>query len=126
MTTPSTLLTSDCTRPVYRMFQALLEREGMPDTNVLMAATLFEHSDTASLNCIAANANTLQRTLHLGTAAVARCLALAAPDAMDSNQCGAETVEAIGWLLAELSDLGALCHHFEATANRILFVRAPP
>jgi hypothetical protein len=85
---------------------------------------IFEQADAGQLNGIAASANTLQRTLHLGTAAIARCLALAAPDAMDSDQCSAETVEAIGWLLAELSDFAAICHHFEATAQRV--VREPP
>jgi len=51
---------------------------------------------------------------------VATCLALAAPDAPDSDQCSANTVEAVGWALAEMADMAAICHHLEVTARRVV------
>ena len=72
---------------------------------------------------IAESANTSQRTLHLGTEAVARCLALAAPDATDSDQCSANTFEAVGWVLADMADMSAICRHLEVTVRRVVVTR---
>ena len=122
------------TRPMYSLFTQLLvacsgsqnpppkasnATDSWPDCAALTLA------DNATLANIAQCANTLQRTLHLGTSAIGSCLALAAPDALDGEQCGPATVEAIGWLFAELGDLSAISHHIEATANRLLLSRDP-
>lgn len=121
-------------RPMYSLFSQLLATcTGMPNqlprpsqaTPDLPDYTTLNLADDATLMSIAQCANTLQRTLHLGTSAVGSCLALAAPDALDGEQCGSATVEAIGWLFAELGDLSAISHHIEATANRLLLSRDP-
>jgi hypothetical protein len=119
MTVDASLLAVNSKRPVYRLFDLLLSLSGTDGTSTLMTLEIFEKTDGQRLIGIAATANTLQRTVHLGTAAIARCLALAAPDATDSDQCSPDTVEAIGWLLAELADLAAICHHLETTARRV-------
>jgi hypothetical protein len=106
-------------RPMYRLFESLASLYTASGGSSLTGMEQFDQADSQVLIGIAASANTLQRTIHLGTAAIGRCLALSAPDAMDSDQCSPETVEAIGWLLAEMADLAAICHHFEVTARRV-------
>ncbi|MDO8177870.1 MAG: hypothetical protein Q7T62_06460 [Undibacterium sp.] len=122
------------TRPMYSLFtQLLVACSGSPNPPAKASQAIHDLPDCAALTNvddttltnIALCANTLQRTLHLGTSAIGSCLALAAPDAVDGEQCGPATVEAIGWLVAELGDLSAISHHIEATANRLLLSRDP-
>ncbi|MDO8729514.1 MAG: hypothetical protein Q7K26_06595 [bacterium] len=122
------------TRPMYSLFTQLLAAcSGSPNppekasqaTHDLPDCAALNNADDTTLVNIAQCANTLQRTLYLGTSAIGSCLALAAPDALDGEQCGPATVEAIGWLFAELGDLSAISHHIEATANRLLLSRDP-
>ena len=124
-----TIDSRDSNRPVYSLFARLLALHAAGDEGMQVMAgrpydlscdTLFAEASSDILLSIANSAHTLKRALHLGTAAVGACMALAAPDVTDSDQYCPVTVEAIGWLLAELADLGAVCHHFEVTANRIV------
>ncbi len=117
-------------RPLHGLFSELL---GAFRTQAPLSATppyssvnlaILEDASDQVLERLTKHANNVQRTLHLGTSAVGTCMALAAPEAMDSQQCSPATVEAIGWLLAELADLSSICHHFEATASRILLARS--
>jgi len=107
-------------RPVYGLFDALIRLRHGSGNSSQMATGLFENEDACVLASIAESAYTLQRRLHLGTAVIARCLALAAPDVPDSDQCSANTVEAVGWALAEMADMAAICHHLEVTARRVV------
>lgn len=134
MQTSSSSFLCESKRPVYSLFSQLLAfraQGGITEITIsgipynLSCDALFEQTDRQVLLSIACSAHTLQRTLHLGTAAVGICMALASPEAMDGDQCSPATVEAIGWLLAELADLTAVCHHLEATANRTLLAREP-
>lgn len=135
MGTESPAFLCESRRPVYSLFSQLLafvSQDKMAETTKagipydLSCDALFENADSLILLSIACSAHTLQRTLHLGTAATGVCMALASPEVMDNDQCSPATVEAIGWLLAELADLAAICHHLEATANRTLLAHNPP
>lgn len=135
MRTKSSSFLCESRRPVYSLFSRLLafaSHDEMAEMTIagipydLSCDALFENADRQVLLSIACSAHTLQRTLHLGTAAMGTCTALASPEAMDGDQCSPATVEAIGWLLAELADLMAICHHLEASANRTLLAREPP
>jgi hypothetical protein len=111
-------------RPVYRLFDCLAKLSAGSDPEFDAFAVNFTRQSPELLDALAASTGILQRTIHLGTAAIGRCLALAAPEATDHDQCSPETVEAIGWLIAEMADLAAVCHHFEVTARRVSEKRA--
>lgn len=108
----------DQSRPVYRLAHALVTLSAGSNKASLMTLEIFEHADDSTLAVIADSAGTLQRTIHIGMAGIGRCLAYAAPDAIDSSKCSDGTLEAVGWLLAEIADIAAICHHLEVTARR--------
>lgn len=110
----------DQSRPVYRLASALVMLSAGSREASLMSLEMFNDADSSTLAVIADSAGTLQRTLHIGMAGIGRCLAYAAPDAIDSSQCSENTIEAVGWLLAEIADMAAICHHLEVTARRVL------
>ena len=91
------------TRPV-RSLMALLPRlvvndQGQPD---------FDASDATVLVHLAAAAELLQRVLQLGIAAIGQLLAHASVQ-VETGELDQSTVEALGWLLAELGDASAAC-----------------
>jgi hypothetical protein len=57
---------------------------------------------------IAANAATVMSVCNHGMAAIGHLLAQSAP-VIEDGTIGADTVEALGWLLAELGDMAAYC-----------------
>jgi hypothetical protein len=57
---------------------------------------------------IAANAATVMSVCNHGIAALGHLLAHSAP-VIEDGTIGADTVEALGWLLAELGDMAAYC-----------------
>lgn len=57
---------------------------------------------------LAASATTVMSICNHGMAAIGHLLALSAP-VIEDGTIGADTVEALGWLLAELGDMAAYC-----------------
>jgi hypothetical protein len=112
-------------RPVHTLLHCLLSLHATSKQSSLDAHSLFAQADDALLDQIAASADVLQRAIHIGTAAIGRCLALSA-DGLDTLRTDADNAEALGWFVAEISELGALSHQFEVAARRILRERKPP
>jgi hypothetical protein len=86
------------------MLMALLPRllvndQGQPD---------FDASDATVLVQLAEAAELLQRVLQLGISAIGQLLAHASVQ-VETGELAQDTVEALGWLLAELGDAAAAC-----------------
>ena len=93
----------DYARPT-RSLLVLLPRlvvngQGQPD---------FDASDATVLVNIAEAAELLQRILQLGVSAIGQLLAHASVQ-VETGELAQDTVEALGWLLAELGDAAAAC-----------------
>ena len=97
------MLAPNTPRPT-RMLMALLPRllvndQGQPD---------FDASDATVLVQLAEAAELLQRVLQLGISAIGQLLAHASVQ-VETGELAQDTVEALGWLLAELGDAAAAC-----------------
>lgn len=66
----------------------------------------FASADAHLLHQTADAADTLARCLHLGTSAVGQLMAHAAPE-LEDGTVSSDSVEALGWLLSALGELGA-------------------
>jgi hypothetical protein len=84
----------------------------------------YAGSDPDVLLDIARQADTTVRTVHLGTAAIGELLAHASPE-IGTGEFPANSIEAIGWLLAELGDLAATAHLLLAGCQRFTSDYAP-
>jgi hypothetical protein len=69
----------------------------------------YEAADAALLVDIARHAETTLRTVHMGTSAIGELLVYVSPE-IGTGEFPANTIEALGWLLAELGDLAATAH----------------
>ena len=69
----------------------------------------YEAADAPLLTEIARHAETTLRTVHLGTSALGELLVYASPE-IGTGEFPANTIEALGWLLADLGDLAATVH----------------
>ena len=69
----------------------------------------YEAADADLLVDIARHAETTLRTVHLGTSAIGELLVHASPE-IGTGEFPANTIEALGWLLADLGDLAATAH----------------
>ena len=103
---------SETPRP-SRSLMALLPKlvvndQGQPD---------FDASDTTVLLSLAEGAELLQRILQLGISAVGQLLAHASVQ-VEVGEFDQDTVEALGWLLAELGDAAAACVELAAPCRR--------
>jgi hypothetical protein len=67
----------------------------------------------ALLENISETAELAMRTAQLGIRAAGELVALSAPDTA-AEDWPSSTLEAIGWLIAELSDMAAVCHGLQA------------
>lgn len=97
------MLAPNTPRPM-RMLMALLPRllvndQGQPD---------FDGSDAMALVQLAEAAELLQRILQLGISTIGQLLAHASVQ-VETGELAQDTVEALGWLLAELGDTAAAC-----------------
>jgi len=63
-------------------------------------------SDRAIVAAIGQNAESIVSALHMGVGAIGHLLATSAPQ-IDDGSVGSDAIEALGWLMAELGDLGA-------------------
>ena len=65
----------------------------------------YAASDPALLLLLAGNAEIVMNSIHHGLSAVGQILAHAAPEV--GNEISTESMESLGWLMAEVSDLAA-------------------
>lgn len=86
----------------------LVNDQGQPD---------FDGSDAMALVQIAEAAGLLQRVLQLGISAIGQLLAHASVQ-VETGELAQDTVEALGWLLAELGDAAAACVELAASCRR--------
>lgn len=66
----------------------------------------YASADPILLRHLAEAAETIARSLHLGTGAIGQLMAYSAPELEDST-ISSDSVEALGWLLSTLGELGA-------------------
>ena len=66
----------------------------------------YVNSDRATLLAAGQNAESIARALHMGMGAIGHLLATSAPQIEDGS-VDSDAIEALGWLMAELGDLGA-------------------
>jgi hypothetical protein len=89
-------------KPMRELLELL--RQLAPDNRCEFSELTTEHSQAQ----IAANAATVMSVCNHGMAAIGHLLAQSAP-VIEDGTIGADTVEALGWLLAELGDMAAYC-----------------
>ena len=65
----------------------------------------YDAADPASLVQLAENAETVMNTINMGLSAVGTILAHAASEV--GSEIGGDTIEALGWFIAETSDVSA-------------------
>lgn len=77
----------------------------------------FERSPRALLAAIGDDAEATMSTIHLGLGAIGQLLAHASPEAEDRT-ISADSLESLGFLMAELGDLAAACMTLAAHCRR--------
>ena len=102
------MLPPHTSRPI-RMLMALLPRLGLNN----QGQPNFDTCDAMVLVQIAEAAELLQRVLQLGISAIGQLLAHASVQA-ETGELAQDTVEALGFLLAELGDAAAACVELSA------------
>jgi hypothetical protein len=85
-------------RDLFRQLPRL-QTDGLGDIN-------YAKSDRAIVAAIGQNAESIASALHMGVGAIGHLLANSAPQ-IDDGSVGSDAIEALGWLMAELGDLGA-------------------
>ena len=88
------------TRPIRDM---LLQLPLLPTTPDLRID--YDAADPAMLVQLAENAETVMNTINMGLSAVGTILAHAASEV--GSEIGSDTIEALGWFIAETSDVSA-------------------
>ena len=90
----------------------------------------YDAADPASLVQLAENAETVMNTINMGLSAVGTILAHAASEV--GSEIGGDTIEALGWFIAETSDVSAAllslvmaCRHHTADYTPPKPQRAP-
>ncbi len=66
----------------------------------------YANSDREVVAAAGQNAACIASALHMGMGAIGHLLATSAPQ-IDDGSVGSDAIEALGWLMAELGDLGA-------------------
>ncbi|MDO6387907.1 hypothetical protein [Uliginosibacterium sp. 31-12] len=107
-------------RPLYDLLRQLPLLSAAPG-----AAVDYEAADAALLVSIADNAETAMCVIHRGLQAIGVLLANSSPE-YETKELSAATVEAIGWLIAELADVSATAHLYSAACRRHTFDFDPP
>ena len=77
----------------------------------------YESAEPALLQQIETNADITMRTVHRGTAAIGKLLVYVSPE-IGTGEFSADSMESLGWLLAELGDLAATAHSIAASCQR--------
>jgi hypothetical protein len=89
-------------KPMRELLELL--RQSVPDHRCDFSVSATKQSQAQ----LAANATTVMSVCNHGMAAIGHLLAHSAP-VIEDGTIGADTVEALGWLLAELGDMAAYC-----------------
>jgi hypothetical protein len=89
-------------KPMRELLELL--RQLAPDNRCEFSELTTKHSQAQ----LATNATTVMAVCNQGMAAIGHLLAHSAP-VIEDGTIGADTVEALGWLLAELGDMAAYC-----------------
>lgn len=112
--------TSDCSAYALSNFLLLTPRlpitpTGEVDYLAAAPALLMQLAEAADASLL---------LIHISTSAIGRLLAQASTAAF-SQEDGADHVEAIGWLVAELNDVAATAHKISAACRRLTYDYAP-
>lgn len=91
----------------------------LPKVSLKDGALDFAATPKDTLRALAEQAEAAMRTATLGVAAMGQLVALCAADAEDGT-FGATAIENIGWLIAELGELAALCDYLAACSRKEL------
>ena len=86
---------------------------------------LYEDSDADLLIEISERAEVIGNTIGLGLAAIGHVMACAAPE-IECGDVPGDTVEALGFLIAELSDFAAVAFTLSQACRRYTYDHAPP
>jgi hypothetical protein len=89
-------------KPMRELLELL--HRSVPDHRCEFSLSTTEYSQAQ----LAASASTVMAVTNHGMAAIGHLLAHSAP-VIEDGTIGADTVEALGWLLAELGDMAAYC-----------------
>ncbi len=85
----------------------------------------YEASDADALIEIAERAEIIGNTINLGLVAIGHVMACAAPE-IECGDVPGDTVEALGFLIAELSDFAAVAFTLSQACRRYTYDHAPP
>lgn len=85
----------------------------------------WESAEPALVNQIGRNAEITMRTVNRGLSAIGRLMVNVSPE-MGLGEIPADTIEAIGWLISEVSDAGATAHAIYASCLRYTADYSPP
>ena len=91
----------------------------LPDLVVTDGVIDFTKSPKDTLRALAEHSESSMRTANAGINAISLLLAHAAADVED-GVLSAHAIESIGWLMAELAELAALCAYFAACSRKEL------
>lgn len=81
-------------------------------------------AEPALLHQIFTSADITMRTVNRGVAAIGRLMVAISPE-VGTGELPADDMEALGWLLSEISDLAAVAHQMAAACNRYISDYAP-
>lgn len=85
----------------------------------------WESAEPDLVRQIGRNADITMRTVYRGLSAIGRLMVNISPE-MALGEIPADTIEAIGWLISEVSDVGATAHVIYAACQRHTADYAPP
>ncbi len=85
----------------------------------------WESAEPALVRQIGRNAEITMRTVNRGLSAIGRLMVNISPE-MALGEIPADTIEAIGWLISEVSDAGATAHAIYASCQRYTADYSPP
>ena len=91
----------------------------LPDLVVTDGVIDFKTTPKETLRALAEHAETVMRTSNAGINSISQLLAHAAAGVED-GAISANSIEGVGWLLAELSELAALCDYMAACCRKEL------
>jgi hypothetical protein len=111
------------TPPLRPMRELLTRLQRLPAANFGEAD--LRACDGASLASLAEDAETTVSTIHQGLGAIGHLLAHSAVPIEDGT-IGADTLESLGFLMAELGDLAAACMTLAAHCRRVTGRADPP
>lgn len=77
----------------------------------------YASAEPALLLQISTNCEIAMRTIHRGTAAIGRLMVQISPE-VGTGELPADYIEALGWLISEISDVAAVAHSISASCQR--------